>query len=139
MTWFFWLGIHAAWYLWLFLVGGSVPLWICFLQSWRGDPGVIKASHEDKLNVSFSQFTSILCYTFCIYVNVFNFQCIVALAENGGFEPSLFCHTCLVRKPIRSKHCSACDVCVARYDHHCPWVNNCIGELKSEIFQSVEK
>jgi len=52
VTWIFWLGVHAAWYLWLLLVGGSIPLWICFLQSWRGDPGVITATHEDKLNVS---------------------------------------------------------------------------------------
>ncbi|XP_011501459.1 PREDICTED: palmitoyltransferase ZDHHC17 isoform X2 [Ceratosolen solmsi marchali] len=110
ITWVFWLGLHAAWYLWLLVVGGSVPLWICFLQSWRGDPGVIKASHEDKLN------------------------CIVELAENGGFEPQLFCHTCLVRKPIRSKHCSICDACVARYDHHCPWVNNCIGARNHKYF-----
>lgn len=51
ITWIFWLGVHAAWYLWLLLVGGSVPLWICFLQSWRGDPGIITATHEDKLNV----------------------------------------------------------------------------------------
>lgn len=51
VTWIFWLGVHAAWYLWLLLVGGSVPLWICFLQSWRGDPGIITATHEDKLNV----------------------------------------------------------------------------------------
>lgn len=51
VTWIFWLGIHAAWYLWLLLVSGSVPLWICFLQSWRGDPGIITATHEDKLNV----------------------------------------------------------------------------------------
>lgn len=51
VTWIFWLGIHASWYLWLLLIGGSVPLWICFLQSWRGDPGIITATHEDKLNV----------------------------------------------------------------------------------------
>jgi len=57
VTWIFWLGIHAAWYLWLLLVGGSVPLWICFLQSWRGDPGIITATHEDKLNVLFVIFT----------------------------------------------------------------------------------
>lgn len=57
VTWIFWLGIHAAWYLWLLFVGGSVPLWICFLQSWRGDPGIITATHEDKLNVLLVIFT----------------------------------------------------------------------------------
>ncbi|XP_014218874.1 palmitoyltransferase Hip14 isoform X3 [Copidosoma floridanum] len=110
VTWLFWLGIHAAWYLWLLLVSGSVPLWFCFLKSWRGDPGVIKVSQEEKLNS------------------------LIELAENGGFGPQLFCHTCLVRKPIRSKHCSVCDVCVARYDHHCPWVNNCIGARNHKYF-----
>ena len=43
------------------------------------------------------------------------------------YHPGHRCRTCLLLKPARSKHCGACDVCVARMDHHCVWVDNCLG------------
>ena len=37
-------------------------------------------------------------------------------------------------KHIRSSHCSTCKVCVLKRDHHCPWVNKCIGYTNMQFF-----
>ncbi len=46
--------------------------------------------------------------------------------ENGQLDK--ICITCRIVRPERSKHCRHCKRCVRRFDHHCPWVNNCIGQ-----------
>ena len=49
------------------------------------------------------------------------------------FDPVLLCPDCEVVRTDRSRHCSICNVCIERFDHHCPWINNCVG-LSNHLF-----
>ena len=45
-----------------------------------------------------------------------------------------FCNKCKVWKPDRCHHCSGCDKCILRMDHHCPWFGTCIGYKNHRFF-----
>ena len=36
-------------------------------------------------------------------------------------------HVYLFFSNENAKHCRLCDKCVKDFDHHCFWLNNCIG------------
>lgn len=51
------------------------------------------------------------------------------LYDQGIQKPEVasICRKCISPKPQRTHHCSVCDRCVLAMDHHCPWLNNCVG------------
>ncbi|THH03993.1 hypothetical protein EW145_g5843 [Phellinidium pouzarii] len=37
-------------------------------------------------------------------------------------------------KPMRAHHCRICATCVLLYDHHCPWIGQCVGAHNQKFF-----
>ena len=44
------------------------------------------------------------------------------------------CTTCLTDKTKATMHCSRCNICVVSLDHHCPFVDNCVGKGNRRVF-----
>ncbi|NWY65595.1 ZDH13 Palmitoyltransferase, partial [Erithacus rubecula] len=103
VTWFFWFLPDILYTQEMQLSLDLMGLLYYFYKTWSTDPGYIKTSEEERK------------------------ENIIALAEAGCLDFRTFCTSCLVRKPLRSVHCLACQTCVARYDQHSLWTGQCVG------------
>lgn len=48
-----------------------------------------------------------------------------------GTQPCLFCCRFVT---VGCKHCGICDKCVPGFDHHCRWLNSCVGMKNYRFF-----
>ncbi|CAH7690629.1 DHHC palmitoyltransferase-domain-containing protein [Phakopsora pachyrhizi] len=55
-------------------------------------------------------------------------------SEDVHWIQSKWCSTCESYRPPRSSHCRICDCCIEGIDHHCNYLNNCIGARNYRTF-----
>uniref|UniRef100_UPI0040388496 uncharacterized protein LOC143388512 isoform X3 n=1 Tax=Callospermophilus lateralis TaxID=76772 RepID=UPI0040388496 len=53
---------------------------------------------------------------------------------NGRLYHMPWCPTCCFHRLPRTFHCERCDICVEELDHHCRWVNNCVGHRNIRLY-----
>ena len=56
------------------------------------------------------------------------------MALLDAIDSTQLCPDCRTIRTSRSRHCSVCGHCIERFDHHCPWLNNCIGVKNHNYF-----
>eukprot|EP00760_Papus_ankaliazontas_P027027 PhM_4_TR3110/c1_g1_i4/m.35155/K18932/ZDHHC; palmitoyltransferase len=53
---------------------------------------------------------------------------------NEAAADESYCAICNISRPERARHCKRCGRCVARFDHHCYWLHNCVGARTHALF-----
>ena len=45
-----------------------------------------------------------------------------------------YCPYCRIKITKKTKHCHVCRKCIKGFDHHCNWIDNCVGENNKKRF-----
>ncbi|XP_045827679.1 probable protein S-acyltransferase 15 [Trifolium pratense] len=91
-------------------------------------------------------------FFFTLFASLSLFSFFLSVLTDPGHVPSSFypdvesstdakdnaerkkCDKCFGYKPPRTHHCRVCRRCVLKMDHHCLWINNCVGYWNYKAF-----
>ena len=66
--------------------------------------------------------------------NPYLFPDLMPAVTSSSVRLTRLCRVCLSVKPERCHHCSSCGACILKMDHHCPWIDNCVGFRNYKYF-----
>ena len=58
---------------------------------------------------------------------------VLQLLEEGK-DISEYCTKCKIKKENHTVHCFICQRCIEDFDHHCYWINKCVGKKNYWLF-----
>ncbi|KAK5643123.1 hypothetical protein RI129_006968 [Pyrocoelia pectoralis] len=108
ITWNLLRGSHYCFIYW------NLVMWICWIVANRRDPGYVTINSD------------------CYYRAINQIPYFDKWKKRNSFLNRL-CHSCRCLRPLRAKHCRICNRCVSYFDHHCPFIYNCVG-LKNRLW-----
>jgi len=115
---------------WIFLWLVCCPFtWYCLYRCAIGDPGFVEPFY--KKNDKIESWDKLRKNLLDAYSDENK-----SSPDYNSKNPCRICTSCMVKKPIRSKHCGErmLDHCVGRFDHYCPWVINAVGYKNHQWF-----
>lgn len=59
---------------------------------------------------------------------------LLQVGHDRNIDLENFCFYCKVIKSTRTFHCMICGRCVEKFDHHCIYINNCLGYRNHKYF-----
>ena len=54
-------------------------------------------------------------------------------SQQNALQP-YFCESCLLIQTLPTKHCKLCEGCCLKFDHHCLFINKCVGLKNHQPF-----
>ncbi|KAM3869635.1 palmitoyltransferase ZDHHC23-A [Diretmus argenteus] len=107
---------------------GMILTIVCLINTKRG-PGFVRVSpsqepHKDSDHLNGSDCAAASAST----------RAVASQTEVLTAKGSSRCPVCNMTRPPRAGHCGTCGSCVQRLDHHCIWINSCVGQANHRSF-----
>jgi hypothetical protein len=124
---------HQPWLPVAIVVCFCVTLVFLLLASFT-DPGVVPRRKLQQLIPGLETEVAQATGVHVLKVDPQTGNAILDISREQEVQGYRWCHTCQVIRPPRASHCKHCDNCVLRMDHHCPFLQNCIGQRNYGYF-----